>query len=137
MEYLLLGFAIYFYLNYRERKKERKRAKIKDSDLDAQLTDLLTNSDDPTSMGAEIKRYLLAVLDDDKNDREKYSDEKLAWGQKIIDRTGANGLYFMTDIACQLALLTTATINGIPTQIDTASGKVITPEYIIHSVIKI
>ena len=70
MEYLLLGFAIYFYLNYRERKKERKRAKIKDSDLDAQLTDLLTNSDDPTSMGAEIKRYLLAVLDDDKNDRE-------------------------------------------------------------------
>ncbi|MSO25517.1 MAG: hypothetical protein EXQ73_01105 [Candidatus Nanopelagicaceae bacterium] len=137
MEYLLLGFAIYFYLNYREKKKERKRAKIKDSDLDAQLTDLLTNSDDPTSMGAEIKRYLLAVLDDDKNDREKYSDEKLAWGQKIIDRTGANGLYFMTDIACQLALLTTATINGIPTQIDTASGKVITPEYIIHSVIKI
>lgn len=137
MEYLLLGFAIYFYLNYREKKKERKRAKIKDSDLDAQLTDLLTNSDDPTSMGAEIKRYLLAVLDDDKNDREKYSDEKLAWGQKIIDRTGANGLYFMTDIACQLALLTTAIINGIPTQIDTASGKVITPEYIIHSVIKI
>lgn len=137
MEYLLLGFAIYFYLNYREKKKERKRAKIKDSDLDAQLSDLLTNSDDPTSMGAEIKRYLLAVLEDDKNDREKYSDEKLAWGQKIIDRTGANGLYFMTDIACQLALLTTATINGIPTQIDTASGKVITPEYIIHSVIKI
>jgi len=137
MEYLLLGFAIYFYLNYRERKKERRRAKIKDSDLDAQLSDLLTTSDDPTSMGAEIKRYLLAVLDDDKNDREKYSDEKLAWGQKIIDRTGANGLYFMTDIACQLALLTTATINQIPTQIDTASGKVITPEYIIHSVIKI
>ena len=137
MEYLLLGFAIYFYLNYREKKKERRRAKIKDRDLDAQLTDLLTNSDDPTSMGAEIKRYLLAVLEDDKNDREKYSDEKLAWGQKIIDRTGANGLYFMTDIACQLALLTTATINGIPTQIDTASGKVITPEYIIHSVIKI
>ena len=137
MEYLLLGFAIYFYLNYREKKKERRRAKIKDRDLDAQLTDLLTNSDDPTSMGAEIKRYLLAVLDDDKNDREKYSDEKLAWGEKIIDRTGANGLYFMTDIACQLALLTTATINGIPTQIDTASGKVITPEYIIHSVIKI
>ena len=137
MEYLLLGFAIYFYLNYREKKKERRRAKIKDRDLDAQLTDLLTNSDDPTSMGAEIKRYLLAVLDDDKNDREKYSDEKLAWGEKIIDRTGANGLYFMTDIACQLALLTTATINGIPTQIDTSSGKVITPEYIIHSVIKI
>ena len=137
MEYLLLGFAIYFYLNYREKKKERRRAKIKDRDLDAQLTDLLTNSDDPTSMGAEIKRYLLAVLEDDKNDREKYSDEKLAWGEKIIDRTGANGLYFMTDIACQLALLTTATINGIPTQIDTESGKVITPEYIIHSVIKI
>jgi len=137
MEYLLLGFAIYFYLNYREKKKERRRAKIKDRDLDAQLTDLLTNSDDPTSMGAEIKRYLLAVLEDDKNDREKYSDEKLAWGEKLIDRTGANGLYFMADIACQLALLTTATINGIPTQIDTASGKVITPEYIIHSVIKI
>jgi hypothetical protein len=137
MEYLLLGFAIYFYLNYREKKKERRRAKIKDRDLDAQLTDLLTNSDDPTSMGAEIKRYLLAVLDDDKNDREKYSDARLAQGQLILDKAGASAFYFMADIATQLSIVASAQINGIPNNVEADLRGAATPENIINKVIKI
>ena len=137
MEYLLLGFAIYFYLNYREKKKERRRAKIKDKYLDAQLTDLLTNSDDPTSMGAEIKRYLLAVLEDDKNDREKYSDERLAQGQLILDKAGSSALYFMADIATQLSIVASAQINGIPNNVEADLRGQASPANIINKVIKI
>ncbi len=137
MEYLLLGFAIYFYLNYREKKKERRRAKIKDRDLDAQLTDLLTNSDDPTSMGAEIKRYLLAVLEDDKNDREKYSDARLTQGQEILDKAGASALYFMADIATQLSIVASAQMNGIPNNVEADLRGNASPENIINKVIKI
>ena len=129
-------FIFFYWLSSMFGKNRKKRSWRKPS-LDQELKELIQVEDNSTGIALSVKQYLLDVLDDDKNDREKYSDEKLAWGEKIIDRTGANGLYFMTDIACQLALLTTATINGIPTQIDTSSGKVITPEYIIHSVIKI
>jgi hypothetical protein len=136
VEFILLFLFFWWFFNRKERRAKRK-ASLKKPNLDQELAQLSENFDDPAAIGSEIKRYLLAVLEDEKNDRPKYSDEKLAWGQKILDRTGANGLFFMTDIACQFALLTTATVNGIPTQIDTTSGKNITPEYIIHSVIKI
>ena len=135
-EFILL-FLFFWWLFSRNEKRREKRRRLFKPSLDQELAELIQSEDNSTGIALSVKQYLLDVLDDDKNDREKYSDEKLAWGQKIIDRTGANGLYFMTDIACQLALLTTATINNIPTQIDTTSGKVITPEYIIHSVIKI
>jgi hypothetical protein len=136
VEFILLFLFFWWFFNRKERRAKRK-AMLKKPTLDQELAQLSENFDDPAAIGSEIKRYLLAVLEDDKNDRPKYSDEKLAWGEKILDRTGANGLYFMTDIACQLALVATATANGIPTQIDTSLGKNITPEYIINSVIKI
>jgi hypothetical protein len=136
VEFILLFLFFWWFFNRKEIRAKRK-ATLKKPTLDQELAQLSENFDDPAAIGSEIKRYLLAVLEDDKNDRPKYSDEKLAWGEKILDRTGANGLYFMTDIACQLALVATATANGIPTQIDTSLGKNITPEYIINSVIKI
>jgi hypothetical protein len=135
-EFILLFLFFWWFFNRKEKRAGRKVG-LKKPTLDQELAQLSDNFDDPAAMGSEIKRYLLAVLEDEKNDRPKYSDERLAWGQKILDRTGANGLFFMTDIACQLALLTTATVNGIPTQIDTTSGKNITPEHIIHSIIQI
>ena len=136
VEFILLFLFFWWFFNRKDRRAKAK-ASLKKPNLDQELAQLRENFDDPAAIGSEIKRYLLAVLEDEKNDRPKYSDEKLSWGQKILDRTGANGFFFMTDIACQLALLTTATVNGIPTQINTTSGKNITPEYIIHSVIKI
>jgi hypothetical protein len=136
VEFILLFLFFWWFFNRKERRAKRN-AGLKKLTLDQELAQLSENFDDPAVIGSEIKRYLLAVLEDEKNDRPKYSDEKLAWGQKLLDRTGANGLFFMTDIACQLALLTTATVNGIPTQIDTSSVKKITPEYIIHAIIKI
>lgn len=130
MELLLITLAIYFFIKGRKNK-------VKKGDIDAQLRELIDSENDSTGVAVEIKNYLLAVLEDDKNDKEKYSDEKLAWGKSILDKSGAAGFYFMSDIACQLALLTTATANNIPTQLDLNSDQVITPEYIINSVIKI
>lgn len=145
IEFILIFLFFWWFFNRRERRKSKESKRksglintlFNKPTLDQELVELTSNLDDPTSMGVEIKRYLIAVLEDEKNDRPKYSDEKLAWGEKILERTGANGLFFMTDIACQLALLNAATINQIPTQIDTTAGKNFTPEYIINSVIKI
>jgi nucleotide-binding universal stress UspA family protein len=117
-EFLFFFSLIYLFLN---RKKKRKKS------LDTELKDLLHSSSDSTGI----------ALDDDKNDREKFSDEQLAEAQRIFDRAGPSSLFWMTEIAAQLTLLATAQKNGIPTNVDYEVKEGATPEEIIDAVVKI
>jgi hypothetical protein len=130
MEFLLFAILIYLFLSRRDRKKRKIRT------LDAELQELIQSSNNSKEISLEIKNYILALLDDDKNDRETYSDERLAQAEAILSRSGPSGFYFVSDIAGKLAQLLAAQANGIPTQIDNRSDSSITPEYIINAVIK-
>jgi len=127
-ETLFFASLIYLFLN---RKKRRKRG------LDSELKELLQSSDDSTGIALDIKNYLLRVLDDDKNDREKFNDDQLAEAQRIFDRAGPSSLFWMTEIAAQMTLLATAQINGIPTNVNYEVKEGATPEQIIDAVVKI
>ena len=105
--------------------------------LDQELAQLIQSSDNATGIALEVKQYLLDVLDDDKNDREKYSDARLTQGQVILDKAGSSALYFMADIATQLSLVVSAQLNGIPNNIEAELQGKATPENIINKVIKI
>uniref|UniRef100_UPI00404AD733 hypothetical protein n=1 Tax=Candidatus Nanopelagicus sp. TaxID=2518620 RepID=UPI00404AD733 len=93
--------------------------------------------DNSTGIALSVKQYLLDVLDDDKNDREKYSDARLAQGQLILDKAGSSAFYFMADIATQLSIVASAQINGIPNNVEAELRGAATPENIINKVIKI
>ena len=127
-ETLFFASLIYLFLN---RKKRRKRG------LDNELKDLLQSSSDSTGIALDIKNYLLRVLDDDKNDREKFNDDQLAQAQRIYDRAGPSAFFWMTEIAAQMTLLATAQINGIPTNVNYELKEGATPEQIIDAVVKI
>lgn len=127
-ETLFFASLIYLFLN---RKKRRKRG------LDNELKDLLESSSDSTGIALDIKNYLLRVLDDDKNDREKFNDDQLAQAQRIFDRAGPSAFFWMTEIAAQMTLLATAQINGIPTNVSFELKEGATPEQIIDAVVKI
>ena len=127
-ETLFFASLIYLFLN---RKKRRKRG------LDNELKDLLQSSSDSTGIALDIKNYLLRVLDDDKNDREKFNDDQLAEAQRIFDRAGPSAFFWMTEIAAQMTLLATAQINGIPTNVNYELKEGATPEQIIDAVVKI
>jgi hypothetical protein len=79
----------------------------------------------------------LRVLDDDKNDREKFNDDQLAEAQRIFDRAGPSAFFWMTEIAAQMTLLATAQINGIPTNVNQDLKEGATPEKVIDAVVKI
>ena len=66
-----------------EKRKERKRRLFKPS-LDQEYKELIQSSDNSTGIALSVKVYPLDVLDDDNNDREKYSDARLAQGQEIL-----------------------------------------------------
>ncbi len=127
-ETLFFASLIYLFLN---RKKRRKRG------LDSELNELLQSSNDSTGIALDIKNYLLRVLDDDKNDREKFNDDQLAEAQRIFDRAGPSAFFWMTEIAAQMTLLATAQINGIPTNVNQDLKEGATPEKVIDAVVKI
>ena len=131
-EFLFIAALVYLYMERRSRKKREGR---KMSGLDAELKTLIDDDGDKTGIAFEIKQYLLAIVEDDKNDVEKFSDARIAQAERILDRAGPSALYWMTDIAAQLAFLAAAQINGIPTNIDEEVGASTTAEAIIKAVV--
>jgi hypothetical protein len=130
IEFLLLTLVIFLFLN-RTKKKRKPRT------LDGQLKELITQSSDATSIAVDIKRYLLNTINDNNNDVPKFSEAQILEAQRIIDRAGPVALYWMSDIAAQLAVLSAAQINGLPTNVEQKLGGSATPQGIIEVVVKI
>ena len=136
VEFILL-FLFFWWLFSRNEKRREKRHKLFKPSLDQELKELIQSEDNSTGIALSVKQYLLDVLDDDKNDREKYSEDRLTQGQEILDKAGASALYFMADIATQLSIVASAQINGIPNNVEADLRGSATPENIINKVIKI
>jgi hypothetical protein len=136
VEFILL-FLFFWWLFSRNEKRREKRRRLFKPSLDQELKELIQSEDNSTGIALAVKQYLLDVLDDDKNDREKYSEDRLSQGQEILDKAGASALYFMADIATQLSIVASAQINGIPNNVEADLRGSATPENIINKVIKI
>ena len=132
-EFLFIAALVYLYMERRSRKKRKGR---KMRGLDAELKSLIEDDGDKTGIAFEIKQYLLAIVEDDKNDIEKFSDARIEQAERILDRAGPSALYWMTDIAAQLAFLAAAKINGVATSVDAKVGTNPTPEAIVSAVVK-
>ena len=136
LEFILLFLFFFWFFNRNQKRKSRMHKLFKPS-IDQELKELIQAEDNSTGIALSVKQYLLDVLDDDKNDREKYSDQRLAQGQQILDKAGPSALYFMADIATQLSIVASAQINGIPNNVEADLRGQASPENIINKVIKI
>ena len=130
IEFALLTLVIFLFLN-RTKKKRKPRT------LDGQLQELITQSTDATSIAVDIKRYLLNTINDNNNDLPKFSEAQILEAQRIIDRAGPVALYWMSDIAAQLAVLSAAQLNGLPTNVEEKLGSSATPQAVVEAVVKI
>ena len=135
LEFILL--FIFFYLLFNSFSKRKARRARTPRSLDAELKQLIQESNDATAIGSDIKRFLLDVINDDSNDLEKFSDTRINHAHRILDRAGPASFYWMTEIAAQLSILAAAQINGIPTNVSVELGEGASPEAVIDIVIKI
>ena len=132
VEFILL--FIFFYLLFNSFSK--RKAKGKPRTLDAELKQLIQESNDATAIGSDIKCFLLDVINDDSHDLEKFSDTRIKQAQLILDRTGPAAFYWMTEIAAQLSILAAAQLNGIPTNVSVELGEGATAEDVVRVVVK-
>ena len=129
LETLLLALLIFLFLN-------RNRGSKKVRGLDAELKELIEDANYSTGIGLEIKGLLLDVINDNRADREKFSDARLAQAQGILDRAGPGAFYWMSDIAAQLAFLAAAQINGVATNVNIELGESATAEDVVQVVVR-
>ena len=136
----LFIFTLFTYLFYRALAKSISKlvARLrKPRNLDAELRQLIESSSDNTAIALEIKTFLLDLINDAKNDHEKFSDPRINQAQGILDRAGPSAFYWMTEISAQLCLLAAAQINGIPTNVSAELGSSATAEDIVRIVVKV
>jgi hypothetical protein len=131
LETLFIASLIFLFLN-RDKSKRRLRPRT----LDAELRELIETSNDNRVIAIEIKRYLLSVIADSNNDAGKFTERQLKEAEAILEKSGANAFYWMSEIATQLALLAAAQRNLIPTNIDEELQGLATPEAIVNIVVK-
>jgi hypothetical protein len=128
--------GLFFFLLLRKTKSQKLQKARKVRGVDAELKAIIESDNDATGIAFEIKAFLLSVIEDDKNDLEKFSDERIAQAGRILDRAGPSAMYWMTDIAAQLAFLGAAQVNGITTNVNLELGESATPEQIVNVVVK-
>ena len=133
LEFLLLFIFFYFAINGFSKRKARRRPRTFDAELRALINEHNTN----TGIALDIKRFLLDIINDNNNDLEKFSDSRINQAQNLLDRAGPAAFYWMGEIAAQLALLSAAQINGIPTNVNVELRDGATPETVIEVVIKL
>jgi hypothetical protein len=136
----LFLFTIFTYLFYQALYKSIAKLVTrlrKPRNLDAELRQLIESSSDNTAIALEIKTFLLDLINDAKNDHEKFSDPRINQAQGILDRAGPSAFYWMTEISAQLCLLAAAQINGIPTNVSAELGSSATAEDIVRIVVKV
>ncbi len=129
IETLFIATLIFLFLN-RTKKKRRARS------LDGELKELIQTDQENKGIALEIKNYLLSIIESNNNDEEKFNGDQLTKAQEIIERAGPAAFYWMSDIAAQLALLSAAQINGIPTNVNVELGQSATAADVVRVVVK-
>ena len=106
--------------------------------IDQELIELLDRHEQVRRDGTAIRDYLLAVLADNNNDVEKFSDAALNRASELIDQVGPGAFYWMTDIAAQMTTLAAASMNGFATNVSVElEGQSVNAEAIIEKVVRV
>ena len=105
--------------------------------MDAELAQILDEHDRVKQDASDIRDYLLWVLEQDKSGAEKFSDEALNRAAELNEQVGAGAMYWMTDIAVQMAVLAEATLRGFSTNVGNELGATATAEEIVKKVVQL
>lgn len=128
----LLLILIIIGLILRGRTKRKKNRSI-----DAELKAMIDDVRESEVIATEIRQFLLDIINDNRQDLEKFSDVRLRQAAEMMERIGPGAFYWMTDIAATLASGYAARINGVRTNVDEEVGESATPEAIIRAVVQV
>lgn len=133
LEYLLIGIVVGLLIT-RRRARSRTRKSLT---IDQEYRELLDTAARTKESAGEIRAFLLRVIADERNGIETFNDSQLAEAERIITKIGPGAFFWMTHIATQLAFLSAAQVNGLPTNVDLELRGSATAEDVVRVVVQI
>lgn len=105
--------------------------------MDYELESILIAARESSEKATQIRDFLLKVLQEDLEGKEKFNDEILEDAAELLEEVGPGALYWMADIAVQMTTLAQCAMRDVPTNVEAELGKDASAEEIIKSVVVI
>ena len=110
---------------------------LRNAKLDRELEQILIEGRCTRESAEQIHDFLLKVLQEDIDGKEKFNDEILTEAAELIADLGAGAFYWMADIAVQMTVLAQCALRDVPTNVEAELGKEASAEEIIRCVVRI
>lgn len=105
--------------------------------VDYELQKILIEARQTSDKATQIRDFLLKVLQEDLDGKEKFNDEILEEASELIEELGPGAFYWMADIAVQMTTLAQCAMRDMPTNVEAELGKDASAEEIIKCVVVI
>lgn len=110
---------------------------IRQARIDAELQEIITEGNRTRESANAIRDFLLKVLLEDIDGKEKFNDEILEEAAELIEELGPGAFYWMADIAVQMTVLAQCALRGVPTSVEAELGKQASAEEIVRCVVRV
>lgn len=110
---------------------------LRQARIDAELQDIITEGNRTRESASAIRDFLLKVLHEDIDGKEKFNDEILQEAAVLIEELGPGAFYWMADIAVQMTVLAQCALRDMPTNVEAELGKNATAQEIIECVVRV
>ena len=105
--------------------------------MDYELQKILIEARQTSDKATQIRDFLLKVLQEDLDGKEKFNDEILEEAAELIEELGPGAFYWMADIAVQMTTLAQCAMRDMPTNVEAELGKDASAEQIIKCVVRV
>ena len=110
---------------------------LRHSRIDAELQEIIAEGNRTRESAEAIREFLLKVLQEDIDGKEKFNDEILTEAANLIEELGAGAFYWMADIAVQMTVLAQCALRDVPTNVEAELGKNASAAEIIKCVVRV
>jgi hypothetical protein len=110
---------------------------LRNAKMDKELEQILIEGRRTRESAEQIRDFLLKVLQEDIDGKEKFNDEILTEAAELIEELGAGAFYWMADIAVQMTVLAQCALRDVPTNVEAELGKGASAEEIVRCVVRV
>ena len=110
---------------------------LRNARIDYELNKILFDARQSTDNATLIRDFLLKVLQEDIDGKEKFNDEILEEAAELLEEVGPGAFYWMADIAVQMTVLAQCALRDVPTNVEAELGKDASAEEIVRCVVRV
>jgi hypothetical protein len=110
---------------------------LRHAKMELELQEIITDANRTHKHAKQIRDFLLKVLQEDIDGKEKFNDEILEEEAELLEEVGPGAFNWMTDIAVQMTTLAQCALRDAPTNVEAELGKDASAEEIVRCVVRV